>query len=191
MIEAFDLSILQACYAGSLTEPWVDAIVVITFLGSGWMLLGLVPAFFVRRVRLPAALLLLTLAVTSAAVASVKALSARPRPCHALGWAHTLRIAVPTDASFPSGHAAGSFAFAFFVLAVHRRAGMALVLLAVAVACSRVALGVHYPSDVTVGALLGALLGSLGARCAARIVSVAVERDVLADADGAQPPSTV
>ena len=184
-MEAADLWLLQRLYAGAFGRPWLDVISVVTFLGSGWMLFGLVPALFLRRIRARAVHLLVTLALTSLAVASIKALSGRVRPCHALAWARGLPIAPPTDFSFPSGHAAGSFALAVFVFAWSRRAGAWLVLLACAIALSRVALGVHYPTDVAAGAVLGSVFGFVGARvsggCAATSFSSAVTG--LTDAD--------
>jgi undecaprenyl-diphosphatase len=164
MLESTDLWLLRAVYAGEWGAAWLDVVLLVTFLGSGWMLLGLVPAFFVPATRARAGALLMTLVLTSGVVASAKAMGGRVRPCHALGWARALPIELPTDPSFPSGHAAGAFAFAVFVFAFHRRAGVALTGLAGAIALSRVALGVHYPSDVAAGALVGALLGWVGAR---------------------------
>src|SRR5687767_10849248 len=164
MLESIDLWLLRAVYAGESGRAWLDVVLLMTFLGSGWMLLGLFPVFFVRTLRLRAATLLLTLVLTSGIVASAKALGGRVRPCHALDWVRTLPIELPTDPSFPSGHAAGSFAFAAFIFASNRRAGVGLAALAAAIAFSRVALGVHYPSDVVAGALVGGLLGWVGAR---------------------------
>jgi membrane-associated phospholipid phosphatase len=66
----------------------------------------------------------------------------------------------PTGLSFPSAHATSSFAAA--------RAYSALVParplygMAVALALSRLYLGVHYPSDSLAGAALGTVVGQLG-----------------------------
>jgi len=59
------------------------------------------------------------------------------------------------DPSFPSDHAAASFAIAASVLLYSRRAGLGFVLLAIIVSMSRVMAGVHYPSDVVAGAIIG------------------------------------
>ena len=61
----------------------------------------------------------------------------------------------PSSSSFPSGHAATSFAGAA-VLALAWPAGRAaLWALALLVAFSRVYVGVHYPLDIAAGALVG------------------------------------
>jgi membrane-associated phospholipid phosphatase len=70
-------------------------------------------------------------------------------------------VSTPTQLSFPSAHAATSFAGA---RAYTRVGGPALALysLAVGLAVSRLRLGVHHPSDVVAGALLGLLVGGTG-----------------------------
>ncbi|TLS41186.1 phosphatase PAP2 family protein [Streptomyces montanus] len=61
----------------------------------------------------------------------------------------------PITTSFPSGHSASAAAFAAGVALESRPLGAAVAPVAAAVALSRVYTGVHYPSDVLVGAALG------------------------------------
>lgn len=95
--------------------------------------------------------------VTYLANTALKAVLRRKRP--ALEDLPAL-IATPTMLSFPSAHSSSSFAAARAYSAL-LPAG-ALYAVAVPMACSRVYLGVHYPSDIAVGALLGTVIGSAG-----------------------------
>jgi len=65
--------------------------------------------------------------------------------------------------SFPSGHTLHAVAFTWQACAAFPELGLALVPLALTIAASRVVLGLHYPTDVLVGALLGAASGAIGA----------------------------
>jgi undecaprenyl-diphosphatase len=100
--------------------------------------------------------------------ALLKYLIAQPRPCAELG-----EIVRQTDTLFsincsrhlngmPSNHALNFFLFMTFSSYVLRWRGWALGfgLLAILVALSRVYLGVHYPSQILVGALIGASVGA-------------------------------
>lgn len=69
-------------------------------------------------------------------------------------------ISTPTSLSFPSAHASSSFAAARAYSAL--LPAQPLYLGALAMALSRVYLGVHYPSDIAAGALLGTLVGTTG-----------------------------
>jgi undecaprenyl-diphosphatase len=60
------------------------------------------------------------------------------------------------DAGFPSDHATASFAIATAILLRNRRWGLVAIALATVLCLTRVAIGVHYPSDVLAGAALGA-----------------------------------
>ncbi|MFD3488192.1 bifunctional phosphatase PAP2/diacylglycerol kinase family protein [Streptomyces sp. NPDC058665] len=61
----------------------------------------------------------------------------------------------PVTTSFPSGHAASAAAFATGVALESKGWGAVVAPVAFSVAASRVYTGVHYPSDVLVGAALG------------------------------------
>lgn len=78
---------------------------------------------------------------------------ARPFVDHPHG-VHLFAAHAP-DAGFPSDHATAAFAIAVAILLRDRRWGMPVLVAAVLLAAGRVAIGVHYPSDVLAGALLG------------------------------------
>ena len=67
-------------------------------------------------------------------------------------------VHAPHDGSFPSGHAAVSFACATLLSFYLPRGAPLFFLLAAAIAWSRVYVGVHYPLDVLGGAALGVLI---------------------------------
>lgn len=108
-------------------------------------------------------------ALVSAAVAllvnqAISHLWERPRPftthpalTHVLGGR-------TTDPSFPSDHAAAAFAIAFAVLVFSRWAGAFFLAGAVLIGLSRIALGMHYPSDVLGGMLVGLAAAALVTR---------------------------
>jgi undecaprenyl-diphosphatase len=84
------------------------------------------------------------------------------------------------DAGFPSDHATASFAIATAILLRNRRWGAVATVLAAVLAVTRVALGVHYPTDVLAGAALGA-----AAALALWRAPVRTRLDALADRAGA------
>jgi len=90
----------------------------------------------------------------------IKLLVAFPRPFQTITTLHTL-IALPSDYSFPSGHATVTMAFATAVYVHHKKLGMLLFAFAFAVGVARVYVGVHYPIDVGVGFLIGFFIPKL------------------------------
>ena len=100
----------------------------------------------------------------------------RPRPFAAHHAATHLLSAPSPDPSFPSDHAAAAFAIAFAVLAFSRYAGVLFLAAATAIGLSRIALGLHYPSDVLAGIVVGwaaaLLVTRLGRPWIERIVAV-------------------
>lgn len=176
-----DAALMHWIYGdGSGGALWI----ALSVIGSGWSMLGLVPAVAMRRTRAFAWPLLAALAVNGIVVFLLKMIVGRTRPCNALEGIHSVYFAAPTDASFPSGHAAGSFCFAAFCAVrvwqsqLPRRARIAIVialfLVASGIALSRVYLGVHYPLDVAAGAILGSVIGSVfGLRVGLRSIQTA------------------
>ncbi|WP_225828428.1 phosphatase PAP2 family protein [Streptomyces naphthomycinicus] len=80
------------------------------------------------------------------------------RPCQALRVRTLEACPAPGDWSFPSNHAAIAAAAAVGLLFVSRRLGTVACAAAVAMAGSRVWVGVHYPHDVLTGLMVGGLI---------------------------------
>jgi len=122
-----------------------------------WIAIAAVLALVWRR---PSVLLRIVLVALAAGALSsaLKLLIDRPRPVGS-GGPEPL-VSMPTSSSMPSGHALVSFACAATLAALAPRLAIPLYVLAAAIAWSRVVVGVHYPSDVIVGAALGVALAT-------------------------------
>jgi undecaprenyl-diphosphatase len=130
--------------------------------------LGLALAFWRRSPR-PFVLVLLADAAAEGIADALKAIvgSHRPRGYDPL-------VPVPHSPSFPSGHATVSFACATVLSALAPRAAPFFLVLAAAIAYSRLYVGVHWPLDVVAGSVLGAatallLLGATRRRSGGRL----------------------
>src|SRR5258708_1042635 len=95
----------------------------------------------------------------------VKHLIFRLRPCQDPALAENIRILVnycPVSSSFTSSHACNHFALATFIFLTLRpfsRWWGLVFAWAFFIAYAQVYVGVHYPIDITGGAVLGALIG--------------------------------
>ena len=142
----------------SIHNSVLDLIVPkITMLGdAGWfwivitLLLLILP--FNRKMGLQAAIsLILTVIICNVIL---KPSIMRCRPC----WLEPevqLLVKVPHDFSFPSGHSNASFAVATAICTRNKKLGIPALILAAAIAISRLYVFVHWPTDVLVGTLTG------------------------------------
>ena len=92
------------------------------------------------------------------AAGMLKPLISRPRPCHVLESINLL-VGCGGGRSMPSAHAANSFAQAALFGVYFRKARVWLVVVAALISLSRTFVGVHYPGDLLVGAVLGSVIG--------------------------------
>lgn len=151
-----DRGAIYVSWAGEGAAAW---------FGWGTLRLALDQRVDPRRAWIEAGGLAITLGLESAVVnVGVKGLVRRPRPVAQARSGREFRTT-----SFPSGHAASSFAAATFL----GRGGEWAPLMgtAVAVTASRVILGVHHLSDVLAGAVVGVGFGLAGRAATRRIGS--------------------
>ena len=134
--------------------------------------------------RFPLAALAATTAffLASALNAVLKGIVDRSRPPEAIGL--DALVGVPGSPSFPSGHAMSAFAVAGAIALLAPRLRWPVLVLAAAIAFSRVYLGVHFWIDVMVGSALGLAIG-LG--CAAGLRRATAPRVRRAPAPAERP----
>lgn len=158
-----DAGLVSAAHGAASAQGWLRllalgitdlgspvAVDVVAVLAVGWLLY--------RRWWRAAAVVAVARLGELGTESAVKAIVGRPRP-------HLLpALTSATGSSFPSGHAGGSAAvygaLALVLLLVLSRRGARWALagaaaLVLAVAASRVVLGMHYPTDVLAGIALG------------------------------------
>jgi membrane-associated phospholipid phosphatase len=158
--------------AAQRTAALTDLARVVTWAGSAFLLapLTLIACLAFARAGLRQEALAVALGLGGAMLISglVKLLVSRPRP-------PVVHLQAVTGSSFPSGHTTQASAFWFSLVFAMPAAGASpkltrvavglALLIVLAVAASRVYLGVHYPSDVVAGLLLGTGWATYVSRC--------------------------
>lgn len=158
IIKDFDESTLRFVSNNLNNEVFQDIMVLVTRLGNMgaiWVAPGVVLLCSKEQRRIGSELLVTLGACGVINSLVIKNLVDRTRPFDIHTWLDVL-VNKPTDFSFPSGHTASSFAAAYIINKNYgKKYGIPAYTLATAIGMSRVAVGVHYPSDVIAGAAVG------------------------------------
>src|SRR6266852_1717465 len=165
-------AIVSATQSSALLAVLVVVIAWINWNGLVWWLAGLLISRargFGRRGTF--ALLTVYLGMVDGWLVSegVKLVVRRPRPCTVIVDAPVTLIDHPSSFSFPSGDATFAVGAAVALGSVAPRWRWPAYLFALAVCFERVAIGVHYPSDVLAGAVVGAISGLAAPRAIALV----------------------
>jgi undecaprenyl-diphosphatase len=146
-----------------LTAPFLDVVMPFVTDFDNWrvplvLILLVALARGTTELRLGILFAVLAVAASDQCVSSgIKPLVERARPFDVV--AGTRKLVGAHDFSFPSGHAANTFAAATF-LAMRFPRMLFLFVIPLIVSYSRVYVGVHYPLDVVAGGLIGILVGA-------------------------------
>jgi len=154
----------QVAHRAGVLDPIFEGLTYAGSYGALWLALAAAAALVLRRPQLFVWTLVAD-ALGELCSDALKDAIPRVRP-------HVYALVTrPHTHSFPSGHATTSFACATVLALALPRLAVPLVLLAAAVAWSRVYVGVHYPLDVAAGAALGIAIGACVARFLPRLAA--------------------
>ena len=167
LIARFDQAEYGLCRSlnrGAHLQPLLGLMRVASRIGDGiiwYLLVALLPLLYGSRGLRVSLAMVITGAVGLAVYKLLKRVLVRERPF--LRHAGITLAMPPLDRySFPSGHTLHAVSFTAQAVAAFPELGWVLVPLALAIAASRVVLGLHYPSDVLAGGALGGVLAAVG-----------------------------
>lgn len=156
-LDAFEVRLCLPCNHMARFRPVSSYFRLVSRLGDGpfwYALLAALPVVFGQQALMPVAHIAATALLGVATYKGIKASMLRERPF--ASHANVQAWVKPLDRySFPSGHTL--HAALFLTMLAHYFPTVALLVLpfVLSVAASRVILGLHYPSDVVIGALMG------------------------------------
>ena len=133
------------------------AMPLITYLGSAGFTIGfaLIPLLYFWKINITQSLITaVSLGLSHFLIHLIKRAVNRPRPNITLTNVHTFDIPLYYY-SFPSGHTTAAFSVAISAGLLIPAFSLAVLFLAFSVGLSRIYLGVHYPTDVIIGAMIG------------------------------------
>ena len=159
ILDSIDRSILVWIHENHI--PILNQVMPFITDADNWvlpiLLLILYLGFFQgKRGKIALCLLIISLSLNDSICAQLlKPFFERVRPSHISIEGLNLLVSKGGKWSMPSNHASNMFSLAVILSYFYDRFKIPLFLLAIMIAISRVYVGVHYPGDVIVGALVG------------------------------------
>jgi undecaprenyl-diphosphatase len=150
----------------TISNPLSDKLFPFITNPQNWILLYIVLWFIIifkggRLGKISAIGIIILLAISDQVSSHLlKPFFERVRPCNIVENVHLL-VNCTKSYSMPSSHAVNNFAVAIFFSRLFPKFRTALIITATLVALSRPIVGVHYFSDILVGAILGSIFGYL------------------------------
>lgn len=137
----------------------MDALIIFFGQYFGYILVGLLALFLLRKRYMGLVLEMIVAAILSRGIITetIRFLWQRSRPFVEQNFVPLIPHA--DTASFPSGHATFFFAIGTVLYVHDKKAGMAFLVGSALVVIARVFAGLHWPSDIIGGALIGVACG--------------------------------
>ncbi len=159
LIQTWDEAIMlfiQNFIRNDICDPIMVALAYMGEAGAVWIAIAVVMLFF-KKTRIAGVDMLIALGLCFCFNDLVlKYIFQRPRPFLVIEGL-TAIVSHPSSFSFPSGHACAGFACAYALKGSFNGKGRWFYVLAVLIALSRPYVGVHYFTDIIVGAIVGTL----------------------------------
>lgn len=151
----------------SIANPIFDFIFPFITEPRNWLIIAAIAIVFLLVKEKKKALIVLGLVIIGVALSDliayriIKPLVGRMRPCHPQFMVEGGRFLVgyKTSFSFPSNHSMNVFSAATVISWFYNKYSLYFFGFAALIGFSRIYVGVHYPIDVTGGAVLGIILG--------------------------------
>ena len=159
-IHALDVSAFYWCMARKHRQDMTLLAKNISKLGDGWGYIAIALMLYVSGAieAVFLTLMFFTFGLERLGYFILKNSLKRNRPAQALSGFQS--FITPSDQfSFPSGHSSAAFLFASFMVVIFPAWMWLAYSFALLVALSRIFLGVHFPTDVVVGAIFGLSVG--------------------------------
>lgn len=146
----------------------IEVFYIITIFGETWFIVFSLLILLLSKERKKFLPLIIIMIISALLNSLIKNIICRPRPEGLFISSNIFSYSFPSSFSFPSGHSQNSLVFYFVLTNIvlenhykgkHKKLLLSLsTILPILIMLSRVVIGVHYFSDVLMGALMGILI---------------------------------